>query len=785
MNLTCTEVFLVKNRAKLLLVLVLVCSLSLNCAFASVTTPKDTTVIPEQAFYGDLSLTEVELQEGLLRIEKQAFANTSLTSVLLPRSLEYFAEDAFEGCPDDLEIRVYTYSAAKDLCDEYGLTYTIESLGKIGISLPTMDLWRWEKDGAALKRALDDAGYETDLQYASNKPETQKTQVDAMIGNGCELLIICPIDDSALSGTLAKAKIRGIPVIAYDRLLMDTNAVSYYVTFNNYSVGVLQANYIIQALNLNGTGRSGNLEITAGDPLDYNGRKFYDGAMEVLQPYISSGRLVVRSGQTKFSAVTTNAWNTQTAQARAAGILEDYYSDGTVLDAWLCANDSTALGITNALINSSYAQSWPVITGQDCDLANVRNILAGTQSMSVFKETGILVDRAVEMAVRILDGEEVEVNSTVSNNTKNVPAYLCDPLVVDKTNYRELLINSGYYTEDQLQGGTPVPSFRRVGVSMPTAQFLRWTHDGEIIKTTLNASGYRVDLKYASNDEATQQAQIDAMIDSGCEVLIITPVSASSLGTVLEKAASENVKIIAYDRLLTETENVDCFVQFSYYAVGTLQGNFIRDALNLDDPGNTAGPFTLEITAGDPLDYNAQSFYDGGMAVLQPYITSGKLIVKSGETDFADVTTDMWSLLNAQERAERILAAYYADTDIDAWFCVNDIVAKGVITALQARNYSGRWPVITGLDCDPDNIRYILDGKQAMSVFMDTRILAERAANLAGRILREETPGTPDTTTGNQAIQVPTYQCSPVVVDSTNYVEYLIDSGYYSYEDLQ
>jgi len=772
-------------RTKLLLVLVLICSLSVNCAFASVTIPENTTVIPEEAFCGDRSLTGVDLREGLLRIENRAFANTSLTSVLLPASLEYFAEDAFEGCPENLEIRVYNNSAAQTLCESYGMAFTVEPVGKVGISMPTIDLYRWKKDGEALKASLKAAGYEADLRYASNTPATQISQVNEMINNDCELLIICPIDDSALSGTLAKAKKSGIPVIAYGRLLMDTDAVSGYVAFSHYAVGTIQANYIVQALNLDGTSRSCTLEITAGDPLDYNGRKFYDGAMEVLRPYISSGRLVVRSGQTEFSAVTTNAWNTQTAQARAAGILEDYYSDGTVLDAWLCVNDSTALGVTNALVNSSYGQSWPVITGQDCDLANVRNILTGTQSMSVFQETLDLVDRAAVMAVQILEGKEVQFNDAVSNNVKNVPAYLCNPTCVDRTNYREVLINSGYYTEEQLQGGTPVPSSSRVGISMPTADLRRWKQDGENIKASLITCGYRVDLKYASNDVSTQQAQVDAMIDSGCEVLIIAPVSGSSLGTVLEKAASNNVKVIAYDRLLTETENVDCFVQISYYAVGTLQGSYIRDALSLDDPGNTAGPFTLEITAGDPLDYNGQSFYDGGMAVLQPYITSGKLIVKSGETDFADVATDMWSSVTAQERAERILAAYYAGTDIDAWLCVNDMVAKGVIAALQARDYSGRWPVITGLDCDLDNVRYILDGKQAMSVFWDTRILAERTADLASRILREGTPGTPDTTTDNEAIQVPTYQCAPVVVDSTNYEECLIDSGYYSYEDLQ
>jgi putative multiple sugar transport system substrate-binding protein len=194
------------------------------------------------------------------------------------------------------------------------------------------------------------------------------------------------------------------------------------------------------------------MEITAGDPGDNNARYFYQGAIDVVKPYIDAGKIIVRSGQTEFDQVATPTWKTDVAQKRADDILTGYYANGEKLDVWLCSNDSTALGVTNALDNYT-GEGWPIITGQDCDIANTKNMIAGKQSMSVFKDTRTLAAQVVKMIKQILAGEEVEVNDTTTynNNVITVPSFLCAPVFADANNYKELLIDSGYYTEDQLQ----------------------------------------------------------------------------------------------------------------------------------------------------------------------------------------------------------------------------------------------------------------------------------------------------------------------------------------------
>jgi len=323
---------------------------------------------------------------------------------------------------------------------------------KVGISMPTKDLQRWNQDGENMQKLLQEAGYEVDLQFASNDVQQQLNQVTNMINGGCSVIVIAAIEGSSLGSALDLAKEKGIPVIAYDRLLMDSDAVSYYATFDNYMVGTKQGNYVKEALDLDNAEGPFALEITAGDPGDNNARYFYQGAMDVLNPYIEAGKLTVKSGQIEFTDVATPTWKTEVAQTRADGILASYYSDGSNIDAWLCSNDSTALGVTNAL-DANYDGEWPIITGQDCDISNVKNMIAGKQAMSVFKDTRTLAAQVVKMVGQILAGETVDVNDTetYNNNVIVVPSFLCEPVFADVNNYAELLLDSGYYTADQLQ----------------------------------------------------------------------------------------------------------------------------------------------------------------------------------------------------------------------------------------------------------------------------------------------------------------------------------------------
>ena len=341
---------------------------------------------------------------------------------------------------------------------------TIKSLSEeFGVSLGSVSRWCHEYEASSKPRLrektvmnmqaeLEAAGFEVDLQYASNDVQTQLSQIENMISSGANVLVIAAIEGSSLGEALDMAKENDIPVIAYDRLLMESDAVSYYATFDNYMVGTVQGQYIIDTLDLENADGPFNLEITAGDPGDNNAGYFYNGAMDLLKPYIEEGKLVVKSGQVEFDDVATPTWATEVAQSRAENILSSNYADGTNVDVWLCSNDSTALGVENALA-ANYSGEYPIITGQDCDINNTKNMIAGKQSMSVFKDTRTLASQVVKMVGQILNGEEVDVNDTETydNGVLVVPSYLCEPVFADANNYKELLIDSGYYTEDQLQ----------------------------------------------------------------------------------------------------------------------------------------------------------------------------------------------------------------------------------------------------------------------------------------------------------------------------------------------
>lgn len=322
---------------------------------------------------------------------------------------------------------------------------------RIGVAMPTQSLQRWNQDGGNMKAQLEAAGYVVDLQYANNDVALQISQLENMILNGAEILVIASIDGSALGTVLEIAKDEGIPVIAYDRLIMATDAVSYYATFDNYMVGTIQGEYLVEALNLKNRTDSVNIEIVGGSADDNNARYFYQGAYDALEPYIKSGKVVIPSGQVAFEAIATMAWSSERAQSRMDNLIAAHYSDGRKLDAVLCSNDSTALGVTNSLAGAGF-EEFPAITGQDCDVANMKNILAGRQSMSIFKDTRTLAEKVVGMIQAMAEGSEPEINDTETydNGVKVVPTYLCAPVFADADNYYELLVESGYYTEDQL-----------------------------------------------------------------------------------------------------------------------------------------------------------------------------------------------------------------------------------------------------------------------------------------------------------------------------------------------
>jgi putative multiple sugar transport system substrate-binding protein len=327
---------------------------------------------------------------------------------------------------------------------------------KVGIAMPTKSSARWIADGDNMVKVLQSLGYETDLQYAEDVIENQVSQIENMITTGANALVIAAIDGEALGQVLTKANEAGIPVIAYDRLIRGSEFVSYYATFDNFKVGVQQATTLVKGLKLD-AGEKGpfNIELFAGSPDDNNAYFFFDGAMSVLQPYIDSGALVVKSGQTEFNQVATLRWDGATAQARMDNILTSTYSKDVTVDAVLSPYDGISIGIISALKSAGYFGSGkrPLVSGQDAEAPSVKSIIAGEQYSTIFKDTRELAKKAASMVDAVLKGTEPEVNDTKTydNGVKVVPSYLLEPVAVDITNYKAVLIDSGYYTEADLK----------------------------------------------------------------------------------------------------------------------------------------------------------------------------------------------------------------------------------------------------------------------------------------------------------------------------------------------
>jgi putative multiple sugar transport system substrate-binding protein len=325
----------------------------------------------------------------------------------------------------------------------------------VGISMPTKTSTRWISDGESMVKEFEALGYKAELQFADNDIPNQLAQIENMVTKGANILIIASIDGTTLSDVLQKAHDAGILVVAYDRLISKTANVDYYATFDNFKVGVLQGSQIETKLGLKEGKGPFNIELFGGSPDDTNAFYFYDGAMSVLQPYIDSGKLVVVSGQMGMDKVGTLRWLAATAQARMENLLSGYYTEKKV-DAVLSPYDGLSIGILSALKGVGYCTkdlACPVVTGQDAEVASVKSMIAGEQSFTVFKDTRVLAKQTAKMVDQALKGEKVEINDTKTydNGVKVVPSFLCIPQSVDVTNYKELLVDSGYIKEADLK----------------------------------------------------------------------------------------------------------------------------------------------------------------------------------------------------------------------------------------------------------------------------------------------------------------------------------------------
>ena len=325
----------------------------------------------------------------------------------------------------------------------------------VGIAMPTQSSERWINDGANMKKELEALGYEVQLQYAEDDPQTQVSQIENFVGQQLDCIVIAAIDSGTLTGVEAQAKAAGIPIIAYDRLLMDTDAVSYYASFDNEGVGTAIGQYIKDKKDLEGArqrGESFTIEFFMGSPDDNNAVLLHKGVMGVLQEYLDDGTLVCKTGRTSFEETCILRWSQETAQQWCENYLAGFYADED-LDIACSAFDGFAYGIRSALETAGYTEAnWPMITGQDAELMATKNIISGKQTMSIYKDTRLLAEKCVTMVNAVLTGSEPEINDTTTydNHVLVVPSYLCTPIAVDKDNYEEVIIEGGYYTAEQL-----------------------------------------------------------------------------------------------------------------------------------------------------------------------------------------------------------------------------------------------------------------------------------------------------------------------------------------------
>jgi len=330
-----------------------------------------------------------------------------------------------------------------------------EDKGTIGIAMPTKSSSRWIADGDNMVKALQAKGYRTDLQYADNDIPNQLAQVENMITKGEKVLVIAAIDGTTLSNALQHAADAGIKVISYDRLIRGSANVDYYATFDNFQVGVQQAQSIEKGLGLKEGKGPFNIELFGGSPDDNNAFFFYDGAMSVLKPYIDSGKLVVQSKQMGMDKVSTLRWEASTAQARMENLLSAFYTSKHV-DAVLSPYDGLSIGIISALKGVGYGSKevpMPIISGQDAEVPSVKSIINHEQYSTIFKDTRDLAKVAANMVDAVLSGGKPEVNDTktYNNGVKVVPSYLLKPVSVDVSNWKAALIDTGYYKAEQFQ----------------------------------------------------------------------------------------------------------------------------------------------------------------------------------------------------------------------------------------------------------------------------------------------------------------------------------------------
>jgi len=596
-----------------------------------------------------------------------------------------------------------------------------QNKGFVGVSMPTKTSMRWIDDGNNMVKSLKELGYTTELVYAEDDIPNQLAQIENLITKGVKALVIASIDGTTLNEVLRSASSKGIKIIAYDRLIMNVKNIDYYATFDNFQVGVLQASSLIDALKLKEGRGPFNIELFGGSPDDNNAFFFYNGAMSVLKPYIDSGKLVVRSKEIGMDKIGTLRWDGVVAKARMDRLLPAYYSKDRI-HAVLSPYDGISLGILSSLKDVGYCtpqQPCPFVSGQDAEVPSVKSIIKGEQYSTVFKDTRVLAKVTAKMVDAILSGNKPEINDTktYNNGHKTVPSYLLKPVLVDKSNYKSALIDSGYITADKLSSPfttSEAPSVAGASVtqtvnsdkkiSLGFAQVgseSEWRVANTVsIKDSAKAAG--IDLKF-TDAQQKQENQIKAIrgyIAQKVSVIAFAPVVTTGWDTVLKEAKAAKIPVILTDRGI-ETSDESLYV--------TMIGS------DFTEEGRKAGRWLLE---------NYKGTGDVNIVELQGTVGSAPAIERKKGFQEVIKTQPRFKITRSQTgdftraKGKEVMEAFLkADPTINVLYAHNDDMAIGAIQSIEAAGKKpGKDIIIIGVDAVKGAFEAMTAGKMNVTV---------------------------------------------------------------------
>ena len=666
----------------------------------------------------------------------------------------------------------------------------------VGVVLPTKDEPRWLQDQAVFQKA----GFEP--LFSQGDSAKEMANVEALISQGVKVIIITPQDATAAAAAAEAAKAAGVKVISYDRLIRDTDAVDYYVTFDSAAVGAAWSEYLIQQA---GDTKGNPLYLYAGAASDNNAFIFFEGAWEKIQPKIADGTFVIKNSseavalqakptltrdeEAKIIGQVTTNWDFNTAKnlAEANLTVAQAADKGTVYI--LAPNDGTARAIADAFAADKDVTKY-FVTGQDAEKASVQYIIDGKQSMTVMKDVRTLAADAVTAANAFVSGATPTQTNTYNNGKIDVPAKPSAIVTVTKDNVQQALIDSGYYQASDFTGlgASAAPAGKSaVGVVLPTKDEPRWLQDQAVFQK----AGF--EPLFSQGDSAKEMANVEALISQGVKVIIITPQDATAAAAAAEAAKAAGVKVISYDRLIRDTDAVDYYVTFDSAAVGAAWSEYL-----IQQAGDTKGN-PLYLYAGAASDNNAFIFFEGAWEKIQPKIADGTFVIKNSSEAVAlqakptltrdeeakiigQVTTN-WDFNTAKNLAEaNLTVAQAADKGTVYILAPNDGTARAIADAFAADKDVKKY-FVTGQDAEKASVQYIIDGKQSMTVMKDVRTLAADAVTAANAFVSGATP-TQTNTYNNGKIDVPAKPSAIVTVTKDNVKQALIDSGYYQASDF-